>query len=90
MWQLHKQARSEPDRQKRDELVYEILQIHVDEGPFWLGIIADLPRPAIIGNRVKNTPTRDQLPLGGWLGPWVVAYPGAITYPEQYYLDDMA
>ena len=90
MWQLHKQARSEPDRQKRDELVYEILQIHVDEGPFWLGIIADLPRPAIIGNRVKNTPTRDQLPLGGWLGPWVVAYPGAITYPEQYYLDDMS
>ena len=90
MWQLHKQARSEPDRQKRDELVYEILQIHVDEGPFWLGIIADLPRPAIIGNRVKNTPTRDQLPLGGWLGPWVIAYPGAITYPEQYYLDDLA
>ncbi len=62
--------------------------IHLDEGPFWLGVIADLPRPVIVGNRVHNVPTHDDLPLGGWSGPYVVSMLGAITYPEQYYLSD--
>jgi peptide/nickel transport system substrate-binding protein len=77
----------EPDDQKRDFLVHEIFRIHINEGPFWLGIVADLPRPVIIGRTLKNCPTHDEIPFGGWLGPWGVGQPGAITYPEQYFFD---
>ena len=51
-------------------------------------MIADLPRIVIVGNELRNVPTHEEIPLGGWLGPWVVAQPGAITYPEQYYFED--
>jgi peptide/nickel transport system substrate-binding protein len=88
MWEIYKQAIREPDMQKRDQLVFDIVRIHIDEGPFLLGMIADIPRVVIIGNRLKNAPTAEEIPLGGWLGPWVVAQPGAITYPEQYYLEE--
>jgi peptide/nickel transport system substrate-binding protein len=88
MWELYKQAIREPDMQKRDQLVFDIIRIHIDEGPFLIGMIADIPRIVIIGNRLKNAPTAEEIPLGGWLGPWVVAQPGAITYPEQYYLEE--
>ena len=87
MWEIYKKAMVEPDDRKRDLLVHEIFQIHLDEGPFWLGIVADLPRPVIISKKLKNVPGRDEIPFGGWLGPWGVGQPGAITYPEQYFFD---
>jgi len=87
MFELYKQAIREPDRQKRDELLFDIIQIHIDEGPFLLGMISDIPHIVIVGNKLKNVPGTDEIPLGGWLGPWVVAQPGSITYPEQYYLE---
>jgi peptide/nickel transport system substrate-binding protein len=87
MFELYKQAIAEPDMQKRDQLLFDIIRIHIEEGPFLLGVIADLPRIVIVGNKVRNVPGTEEIPLGGWLGPWVVAQPGAITYPEQYYLE---
>ena len=44
MWELYKQAIAEPDVAKRDELTFAIIQIHIDEGPFLLGGIADPPK----------------------------------------------
>ena len=67
--------------------LFDMVRIHIDEGPFLLGIIADIPRIVIVGNKLKNVASADEIPLGGWLGPWVVAEPGAITYPEQYYFE---
>jgi len=87
MWELYQQAIVEPDVQKRDELAFEIIQIHIDQGPFLLGGIADPPNIVIASNQLKNVPTREQIPNGGWLGPWVLGFPGAITYPEVYYFE---
>jgi peptide/nickel transport system substrate-binding protein len=87
MWELYQQAIKEPDTERRDELVFEIIQIHIDDGPFLLGGVADPPNIVIVGAQVHNVPDRDQIPLGGWLGPWVIGMPGAITYPEVYYIE---
>ena len=87
MWQIYKQAIREPDMAKRDKLLFDIIRIHLEEGPFLLGMIADLPRIVIVGNKLENVPTHEEIPLGGWLGPWVVAEPGSVTYPEQYFLE---
>ena len=86
MWELYKQAIAEPDVAKRDELTFAIIQIHIDEGPFLLGGIADPPNIVIASNQIHNVPTRDDIPLGGWLGPWVLGMPGAMTYPEVYFI----
>jgi peptide/nickel transport system substrate-binding protein len=87
IWQIFKQAVREPDMQKRDQLLFDIVRVHIEEGPFLIGMIADIPRIVIVGNKLHNVPTHEEIPLGGWMGPWVVAQPGAITYPEQYYLE---
>ena len=88
MWQLYQQAIVEPDTAKRDELAFEIIQIHIDEGPFMIGGIADPPNIVIASKALQNIPTRDDIPGGGWLGPWVLGFPGAITYPELYYFEE--
>ena len=87
MWELYKQAIAEVDVVKRDELTFAIIQIHIDEGPFLLGGIADPPNIVIASNQIHNVPTRDDLPLGGWHGPGVLGMPGAMTYPEVYFME---
>jgi peptide/nickel transport system substrate-binding protein len=87
IWELFEQAKTEPDRDKRWQIVYDMMKVHLEEGPFWLGVVADLPRIVVAKNGLKNVPNHEEIPLGGWLGPWVVAQPGAITYPEQYYFE---
>ncbi|MEM7128225.1 MAG: ABC transporter substrate-binding protein [Chloroflexota bacterium] len=88
MWELYKQAIVEPDQDKRDALVFDILRIHIDEGPFLLGGIADPPNIFLAGANLLNVPTRDDIPLGGWYGPGVLAMPGAMAYPEAWYLEE--
>ena len=61
-------------------------RIHIDEGPFLLGGIADPPNIVIASNQFHNVPTSEDIPLGGWLGPWVLGMPGAMTYPEVYFI----
>jgi len=85
MWQLYKRAIREPDMAKRDQLLFDIIRIHIDEGPFLIGMIADLPHVVIVGNKLMNVPTHEEIPMGGWFGPWVVAQPGAVVYPEGWY-----
>lgn len=87
MWELYKQAIVEPDQAKRDALVFDILRIHINEGPFLLGGIADPPNIFLAGSNLMNVPTRDDLPLGGWYGPGVLAMPGAMAYPEAWYIE---
>lgn len=88
MWDLYQQAIKEPDLTKRDELVFQILQIHIDQGPFLLGGVADPPNIVIANNSILNVPTRDDIPGGGWLGPGVIGMPGALTYPEVYFFGE--
>jgi peptide/nickel transport system substrate-binding protein len=84
--QIHKlyaQAIIEPDEVKRASLVWQMWQIHEDSGPFFIGTVANYPLPTIVGRKITNVPTKDQLKLGGFVNPWIIPYP-AVTNPETY------
>jgi peptide/nickel transport system substrate-binding protein len=81
---LYRQAIIEVDQLKRIEYVWEMIDIHVEEGPFFIGTVANIPRIIIVSNQLENVPTHEQLKLGGYCDPWIVPYP-AITNPETYF-----
>lgn len=68
------------DQEERHKVVWEAVQIHIDEGPFTLGGAGDQPMPVVIKNYFKNVPTF------GILGPWAPGSPGNV-HPEQFYIE---
>jgi peptide/nickel transport system substrate-binding protein len=82
--QLYEKARIETDEIKRMEYVWEMNEIHMQEGPFFIGTVCNTPRIVIVSKNLENVPTRQQLKLNGFCNPWIVAYP-AITNPETYF-----
>ena len=88
--QLHKLydlAKREPDDDKRESMVLDMIQIHVDYGPFYIGTVANLPTIVVFKDNVGNVPTKAQLGMGGFTNPWIMVYFAAI-YPEQFYFKD--
>jgi peptide/nickel transport system substrate-binding protein len=68
------------DQEERHKVVWEAVQIHIDEGPFTLGGAGDQPMPVVIKNYFKNVPSF------GILGPWAPGSPGNV-HPEQFYIE---
>ena len=85
---LYDQAKVEPDDAKREQLVFEMMKVHIDEGPFFIGTIANIPTIVAFSDNVGNVPTKDQLGTGGFTNPWIMVYFGAV-YPEQFYYMDV-
>ncbi|MEQ4205093.1 ABC transporter substrate-binding protein [Actinopolymorpha sp. B17G11] len=84
LWKLYAQARVEPDRMKRVALMWEIQKIHIEDGPFFYGVVANYPRIVLVRDGLKNVPTRENLALGGWVNPWILPSP-AVYDPETYF-----
>ncbi len=82
---LYDQARVEADEEARDQLAFEVVRIHIEEGPFIPGAVGALPIPVLVADHMRNVPTGDDLALGGFVRPWIMAYP-AITMPAQYWI----
>jgi peptide/nickel transport system substrate-binding protein len=80
---LYDEAVFEVDEMKRMELVWEMNEIHMNEGPFFLGTVANTPRIIIVSNDLENVPTREQLRMGGFCNPWIIPYP-AVVNPETF------
>jgi peptide/nickel transport system substrate-binding protein len=80
---LYNQAVLEPDAAKRAALVYQMWDIHESDGPFFIGTVANYPRPIVVSRKLTNVPTHDQLKLGGFVNPWILPSP-ALTNPETY------
>lgn len=86
VWRLQELLQAaiiEPDEIKRHEMVWEMIDIHIDEGPFTIGTVANEPLPIIISNELLNVPAREELALNGFICPWIIPSP-AITNPETY------
>ncbi len=81
--QLYEVAKIEVDDMKRMQLVWEMNEIHMNQGPFFLGTVCNTPRIVIVSRNLENVPTREQLKLGGFCNPWIIPYP-AITNTETY------
>jgi len=84
LWELYDQARTEPDDAERLALSQEIARIHIEEGPFFIGTVGNPPTIVAALDTVGNFPSQEQLGLGGFTGPWIMSYFGAV-YPEQMY-----
>ncbi len=88
--QLYDQSKVEPDAMKRHQLVWDMIRIHIEEGPFFSGTIANPPRIILVKKGLMNVPTRDDLlaeGLGGFVNPWIIPSP-AVYDPETWYWDD--
>ncbi|MBU0703477.1 MAG: hypothetical protein KKC18_06380 [Chloroflexi bacterium] len=77
---LYDQGVVEPDEEKRHQIVYEAIRIHMEEGPFNLGAAGDQPMPVVVSDKMHNVSTY------GVLGPWAPASPGN-QHPEQYWIE---
>jgi len=78
---LYDQGVVEPDEEKRHQIVYEAIRIHMEEGPFNLGAAGDQPMPVVVSDKMHNISTY------GVLGPWAPASPGN-QHPEQYWIEE--
>ena len=87
LYDLYKKALITADDEKRAELVYDIFQIHIDEGPFFIGTVNNTPRVGVVSNRMKNVPRREDLALGGFVDPWIMSY-SAILNPPTFYIEE--
>ena len=74
---------------KRNQLVWEMIKIHVEDGPFFLGVVANYPRIVLVGEGLRNVPRREDLAQGGFVNPAIIPSP-AVYDPEAYYWDDPA
>ena len=84
---LYDQAKIEPDDEIRENLVLDIIQIHIDDGPFFIGTVGNLPTIVVFHNNVGNVPSKEQLaravsPTHGPLNYF------AAVFPEQFYFKD--
>lgn len=81
--QLYEEAILEVDELKRIQKVWQMDDLHLNQGPFFIGTVGDIPRIVIVSKDLENVPRKDQLYLGGFCNPWIIPYP-AITNPETY------
>ncbi len=84
---IYDAGRVEPDELKRTKALWDIYKVHIDEGPFMYGIVANFPATVLQHGDLRNIPTRDNLALGGWTDPWFLPSP-AVYDPETYYWDN--
>lgn len=84
MWKLYSRARVENDALKRASLVWQIVKVHVDEGPFFMGVVANYPQIEIAGQGFRNTPKREDLAQNGFVNGWEHPTP-AVYDPETWF-----
>jgi peptide/nickel transport system substrate-binding protein len=79
--QLYDQGLAEPDIQKRHEIVWQAIQIHIDHGPFMIGGSGDQQMPVVVRNGFMGIP---KLVI---LGPWAPGSPGNLN-TEQFWMQE--
>ncbi|MGW5360117.1 ABC transporter substrate-binding protein [Actinopolymorpha pittospori] len=87
LWSLYGQAQVETDEMKRTKLFWDVFKVHIDEGPFLMGCVANYPTVVLGRNDLRNVPRRENLALGGWTNPWHHPTP-AVYDPETFFWAD--
>jgi peptide/nickel transport system substrate-binding protein len=73
----------------RHQMVWDMIKIHIKDGPFFSGSVANPPRIILVKKGLLNVPQREHLALGGFVNPWIHPTP-AVYDPETWYWDDPA
>jgi peptide/nickel transport system substrate-binding protein len=87
LWELYDKTRIEPDTITRHKLVWDMMKVHVDNGPFFMGCVANMSRLNLVNVDMRNVPTRDDLATGGFGNPWILPHP-AVWNPEIFYFEN--
>ena len=67
---LYNKARETNSEQGRHEVVWEAIDVHVQHGPFVIGVAGDQPMPIIVKDYMRN------ILDFGVVGPWAPSTPG--------------
>ncbi len=81
---LYLEAKATPDVDRQAELVREMIRIHLEEGPFFIGTVAEPPRIGVVKNNFKNVPEKL---TSGWIQAWTLGYIATLN-PDTFYIDD--
>lgn len=79
--ELFKKGLAEGDEDVRNRIVWDIMRVHIDEGPFVIGVTGGLPGRTFVRENMRNV-----LDFGV-LGPWIAQFPGNIN-PEQWFFEE--
>jgi peptide/nickel transport system substrate-binding protein len=77
---IYERGLTEPNVDKRHQLVWEAVRIHIGEGPFIIGACGDQAMPVVIADNFRGVP---DLVI---LGPWAPGTPGNL-HPEQFWIE---
>ncbi|HVX45314.1 MAG TPA: ABC transporter substrate-binding protein [Mycobacteriales bacterium] len=80
----YNQVKFEADTMKREKLIWDIMKIHIDEGPFFIGSTASYPQVTTVHSDLRNVPSKENLAQGGWVNPANIPAP-AVYDPECYF-----
>lgn len=78
--EIYRKGLAEPDEQKRHELIWEAVEVYIEQGPFILGATSDQAMPVVAKNYMRN------ILEFGVTGPWAPGTPGN-GHPEQWWMD---
>ncbi|MGH3501764.1 MAG: ABC transporter substrate-binding protein [Nocardioidaceae bacterium] len=79
-------AKTEPDELRRARVVWEMIKIHTEYGPFFQGTVANYPQLTLFRKGLHNVPDGKELAQGGMVNTW--AHPTPAVYdPEMYFWD---
>ena len=87
LWDIYDVSKTEPDEMKRYQQVWDMIKIHVSDGPFMMGSVANYPQVMVIKTDLKNVPRKENLAQGGMVNPWIHPTP-AVYDPECYFWDN--
>lgn len=87
LWSIYDKSKVEPDPMKRHQLVWDMIKIHVEQGPFFQGTVANYPRIIIVKKGLMNVPQKEDLAQGGFVNPWIHPTP-AVYDPETWFWDN--
>ena len=87
LWDIYNASKVEPDEMKRHQQVWDMIKIHVSDGPFMMGSVANYPQVMVIKTDLKNVPRKENLAQGGMVNPWIHPTP-AVYDPECYFWDN--
>jgi peptide/nickel transport system substrate-binding protein len=65
-------------------LVWKIMKIHVEQGPFFMGTVTNAPTVVVAKTELRNVPNQKNLMQGGLTGPWGHPTP-AVYDPELFF-----
>ena len=87
---FYEKAKAEVDAVKRHRHVWDLIKVHIDEGPFFMGAVGNFPRMQLVRKGLMNVPTHEELKKyaqGGFTDPWILPSP-AVYDPEIYFWEN--